>query len=196
MRALLLCERAPCLQLSPSCLELQPRVRGWLLASVDGETTGSSQQTTLRSSAREETAGPQMWRGSLRPSRRTRRHPKQPQLHKSVSLLQPINVQHLPASCTVHEGPVSSDSLGSAVSPSCVSSFPSVCIYSSDGQTKLSEACVEKRFITGSFLTQSSVVTSAGQKYEEQLESTKKLNCFIMIAHSAEWNSQFTIGRH
>uniref|UniRef100_A0A3P9CS76 Uncharacterized protein n=1 Tax=Maylandia zebra TaxID=106582 RepID=A0A3P9CS76_9CICH len=36
------------LNLAPK--ELQPRVRGWLLASVDGETTGSSQQTTLRSS--------------------------------------------------------------------------------------------------------------------------------------------------
>lgn len=136
MRALLLCERAPCLQLSPSCLELQPRVRGWLLASVDGETTGSSQPTTWRSSARKETAGSQMWRGSLRPSRQTRRHPKQPQLHKSVPLLQPINIQHLPASCTVHEWPissfssVSSDSLGSAVSPSCVQfpRFP-LCVF-------------------------------------------------------------------
>ncbi|XP_063347665.1 peroxisomal membrane protein PEX13-like [Pelmatolapia mariae] len=46
------------LNLAPK--ELQPRVRGWLLASVDGETTCSSQPTTLRSSAREETAGPQI----------------------------------------------------------------------------------------------------------------------------------------
>ncbi|KAL3972471.1 hypothetical protein ACER0C_025820 [Sarotherodon galilaeus] len=68
------------LNLAPK--ELQPRVRGWLLASVDGETTGSSQPTTLRSSAREEAAGPQIWRGLLRPSRRTCRYPKQPWLHK------------------------------------------------------------------------------------------------------------------
>ncbi|XP_039477404.1 probable peroxisomal membrane protein PEX13 [Oreochromis aureus] len=66
--------------------ELQPCVRGWLLASVDGETTGSSQPTTLRSLAREETAGPQIWRGSLRPTGRTRRHPKQPWLHKYPNL--------------------------------------------------------------------------------------------------------------
>ncbi|XP_063348050.1 peroxisomal membrane protein PEX13-like [Pelmatolapia mariae] len=46
------------LNLAPK--ELQPRVRGWLLASVDGETTCSSQPTTLRSSAREETARPQI----------------------------------------------------------------------------------------------------------------------------------------